>query len=58
MGTKHPEDFKQEAVRLALTSDQPIAKTARELGINENTLHGWVTKYRSNVVDSHSDQMN
>ncbi len=57
MSTKHPEEFKQEAVRRALTSDQPIAKTARELGINENTLHDWVAKYRSTVLDSHSNQL-
>ena len=34
--TKHDKTFKEEAVRLALTSPQPIAKTARALGIKES----------------------
>nr|NSL47415.1 helix-turn-helix domain-containing protein [Dendrosporobacter quercicolus DSM 1736] len=24
----------------------PVSKIAAELGINENTLHGWLKKYR------------
>ena len=32
-------DFRESAVKLALDADQPIAETARELGVNENTLH-------------------
>ena len=38
-------EFKQSSARLAATSEQSIAQTARELGINVNTLHGWITKY-------------
>ena len=30
------------SVKLALESDQPIAQTARDLGVNVNTLHTWV----------------
>lgn len=30
--------FREEAVRLALTNPQLIAKTARDLGIKESTL--------------------
>ena len=26
-------------------ADQPIAETARELGVNGNTLHTWIKKY-------------
>jgi len=32
-------------VKLALEPDQPIAATARELGVNVNTLHTWIGKY-------------
>lgn len=39
-------DFKQSSVKLALESDQPISKTAKELGINESTLYNWVCKFR------------
>lgn len=38
-------EFKESAVKLAVDSEQPIAQTARELGINVNTLHTWVSKY-------------
>jgi transposase len=30
---------------LAIESDQPIAKTAKDLGVNVNTLHTWIGKY-------------
>ncbi len=32
-------------VTLALESDQPIAQTARDLGVNPNTIHTWINKY-------------
>jgi transposase len=38
-------EFKERAVKLAVASAQPIAQTARDLGINENTLHTWISKY-------------
>jgi transposase len=42
---KYLAEFKERAVKLAVESDQPIAQTARDLGINENTLHTWIGKY-------------
>ena len=42
---KYPAAFKERAVKLAVESDQPIAQTARDLGVNENTLHTWIGKY-------------
>ena len=41
----YSSEFKERAVKLAVESDQPIAQTARDLGVNENTLHTWLTKY-------------
>ena len=32
-------------MQLAVESDQPIAQTARDLGVHENTLHTWIGKY-------------
>ena len=37
-------EFKERAVKLAVESDQSIAQTARDLGVNENTLHTWIGK--------------
>ena len=42
---KYPSEFKQRAVNLAIESDQSMAQTARDLGVNENTLHTWIGKY-------------
>ena len=42
---RYPLEFKQSSARLAAESDQPICQTARDLGINETTLYGWVDKY-------------
>lgn len=40
-------DFKKSSVKLAIESDQPISKTAKDLGINESTLYNWVCKFGS-----------
>src|SRR5262245_47653051 len=42
---KYPAEFKERAVKLAVESDQPIAQTARDLGVHENTLHTWIGTY-------------
>lgn len=42
--SKYDKPFKEEAIRLALTSPQPIAKTAYDLGIKESTLYSWVSQ--------------
>ena len=53
---KYPAEFKARAVKLAVESDQPIAQTARDLGINENTLHTWIGKYHR--VERQAQQVN
>jgi transposase len=42
---QYPAAFKERAVKLAVESDQSIAQTACDLGVNENTLHTWIGKY-------------
>ncbi len=41
----YPSEFRESSVKLAIDSDQPIAQTARDLGVNPNTLHGWISRY-------------
>jgi transposase len=41
----YPAAFKERAVTLAVESAQPIAQTARALGVNANTLHPWIGNY-------------
>ncbi len=47
--TKKPNaytsEFKESAIQLALESEQMIAQTARDIGVNPNTLHTWISKY-------------
>nr|WP_198014459.1 transposase [Methylobacter marinus] len=38
-------ELRASAVKLATESDQSIAQTAKDLGINANTLHTWISKY-------------
>jgi transposase len=41
----YPTEFKERAVKLAIEAEQPIAQTARDLGVNENTFHTWIGQY-------------
>lgn len=56
MMKKYPAAFKERVVKLAVESDQPIAQTARDLGVNENTLHTWIGKYHR--VERQEKQVN
>ena len=40
----YTEEFKKSTVKLALESEKPLAETARDLGVNKNTLYGWINK--------------
>jgi transposase len=53
---KYPAEFKERAVKLAVESDQPVAQTARDLGVNGNTLHTWIGKYHR--VERQTQQVN
>lgn len=46
-------EFRASSVKLALESDQPIAKTARDLGIKDNTLYTWINN-QSNSKESNN----
>jgi transposase-like protein len=41
----YPEEFRREAVRMALAPDTSWASVARRLGVNETTLRNWVHEY-------------
>jgi transposase len=44
MNSSYSSQFKQDAVKLAVESDQSVAQTARDLGVNANTLYTWINK--------------
>ena len=39
-------EFKDEAVKMVIETSRPIARVAKEIGINEGTLGNWVSSYR------------
>lgn len=46
MVKQYSAEYKLEAVKRVESSGGPVSKVATELGINENTLHGWLKRYR------------
>jgi transposase len=59
----YPSEFRESAVKLAVESKHPITQTAKELGINVNTLHTWIGKYSKpkeavvRMIDHHFDEI-
>jgi len=45
MSSRYSSQFKQDAAKLAVESDQSVAQTARNLGVNSNSLYTWIAKY-------------
>lgn len=58
MTKQYDKSFRQETVRLALTSDKSIAETARDLGIKEGTLYNWVSQIKQSAEKDPSTEFN
>ena len=43
--TQYPIEFKKSSAKLAVRNEQSVSRTAKELGVNVMTLHGWIKKY-------------
>ena len=52
MSKKYDKQFKLDAVRAAIAGDRSIARVAKDLGVNTQSLYTWVSKYRSEVLQS------
>ena len=46
MGTGRTDEFRKDAVRIALTSGLPRERVAADLGIGKSTLGKWLAQYR------------
>ena len=42
MPRPHPPEFRQRAVDLVRLHDRPVSQIAKELGISDSCLRGWV----------------
>ena len=52
MGTKPTLEFRQEVVRVALTSGLSRKQVASDFGIGFSTLSRWIKEERSNITPS------
>ena len=52
MSIKQTQDFKQEAIRLALTRGLPRRRVASDLEVRFSTLSKWVSQYQPSVLRS------
>lgn len=55
MGLKRTDEFKQDAVRIALTSGLTRKQVADDLGVGMSTLNKWITAHRDTEVVSKED---
>jgi len=52
MGLKRTDEFRQDAVRIALTSGLTRKQVADDLGVGMSTLNKWITAHRGTDVVS------
>jgi transposase len=55
MGLKRTDEFRQDAVRIALTSGLTRRQVADDLGVGMSTLNKWITAHRDTAVVSRDD---
>ena len=55
MGLKRTEEFRQDAVRMALTSGLKRKQVADDLGFGMSTLNKWITAHRDTDMISKED---
>ena len=55
MGLKRTDEFRQDAVRIALSNGLTRKQVADDLGVGMSTLNKWITAYRDTDVVSKED---
>jgi Transposase and inactivated derivatives len=56
MGRRRTDEFRRDAVRIALTSGLTRKQVSSDLGIGMSTLNKWITEHRDTGVVSERDQ--
>jgi len=56
MGTVRTDEFRKDAVRIALTSGLSRKQVADDLGVGMSTLNKWITVHRDTDVVSQEDR--
>ena len=55
MGLKRTDEFRQDAVRISLTSGLTRKQVADDLGVGMSTLNKWISAHRDTDVVSKED---
>jgi len=55
MGLKRTDEFRKDAVRIALTSGLTRKQVADDLGVGMSTLNKWITTHRDTDIVSKED---
>ena len=56
MGIVKTDEFRKNAVRIAVTSGLSRKQVADDLGVGMSTLNKWITAHRDTDVVSHEDR--
>jgi transposase len=48
---QYDSEFKTEAIHRLERTGESVAKVAADLGVNENTMHGWLKRYREKTAN-------
>jgi transposase len=46
-GKRYSQEFKEDAIRLALSNGRKVSSVAEDLGINQQTLYRWIKEYNN-----------
>jgi len=49
---KYDAAFREEAVRLVLSTNRPVKQVAEEIGVKESTLGNWLHRHRERQPDA------
>lgn len=58
---KYTSEFREEAVKLAVSSESSAAVIAKDLGVNKNTLYNWISnsmQEKTNFTKSSNSNVN
>ena len=53
---RYSDDFKEEAVRLLLSSSKSLEQIASELGVSSRNLHNWHKAYKSKQLSPSAEE--
>ena len=54
---RYSQDFQKSSAYLAITSDQAISKTAKELGVDPQTIRSWINKHFPDHLKNKAEEL-